>query len=276
MSEYETIFTEDQGDVRLVTLNRPEKLNAWTPRMAEELADTIEDANGSGAIGSVVVTGAGRGFCAGADMEDTFAKRIAGEDPGADTASGQGGMPAGLDWVDLCRGSKPLIAAVNGACVGIGLTMILPFDVIIASDLARFGMGFIKVGLVPELASTRFLVQRVGPGKAAEFALSGDLWSARDALSAGLVERVVDAEEMLDETVQLAARIGANPAPQLLWTKHLLTVNAVETDLAAIQARESEVLRACWKSPEHKEAVLAFIEKRPAVFAPQEAAADSA
>src|SRR5207245_1914989 len=107
----------------------------------------------------------GRGFCAGADMQDTFAKRISGQDPGADTAHGFGGMPAGLDWVRMCRAAKPLVAAVNGACVGVGLTQILPFDVIVASENARFGMGFIKVGLVPELASTRLLAERVGPGR---------------------------------------------------------------------------------------------------------------
>ena len=173
------------------------------------------------------MTGEGRGFCAGADMEATFGVRIAGGDPGANTAEGQGGMPAGLDWVDLCRQSKPLIAAVNGAAVGIGMTMILPFDVIIASDKARFGMFFIKVGLVPELASTHFLVQRMGFGRASEMCLSGRLWSADEALAGGLVERVVAPDELLDDAVELASTIAANPAPQLQMIKQLLTANAV-------------------------------------------------
>src|SRR5687767_14450945 len=120
---FATILTERRDEVLLVTLNRPEKLNAWTPHMAEELRDAFEAANADPDVGAIVMTGAGRGFCAGADMADTFSVRIDGGDPGADTAGGQGGMPAGLDWVQLCRRSKPLVAAVNGAAVGIGVTM---------------------------------------------------------------------------------------------------------------------------------------------------------
>jgi enoyl-CoA hydratase/carnithine racemase len=151
---YEQILYETRGEVALVTLNRPEKLNAWTPRMAVEMAAAFGRANVDRAVGAIVVTGAGRGFCAGADMQDTFRSRIEGVDPGENTAEGEGGMPKGLDWVDLCRSSKPIVAAVNGAAVGIGMTMILPCDVILASEKAKFGMLFIKVGLVPELAST--------------------------------------------------------------------------------------------------------------------------
>src|SRR5690606_34634519 len=123
-------------------------------------------ANGDTGIGAIVTTGAGRGFCAGADMEDTFKTRISGGDPGADTAGGFGGMPKGLDWVALVRSSKPMVAAVNGAAVGIGVTMCLPMDQIVATPAAKFGMGFIKMGLVPELASTRLLADRVGFGRA--------------------------------------------------------------------------------------------------------------
>ena len=267
--EYEQIRSEQRGEVRLVTLNRPERLNAWTPRMAEELADAIEGANRAPDVGAIVLTGEGRGFCAGADMEDTFGVRLGGGDPGNDTASGSGGMPAGLDWVDLCRTSKPLIAAVNGAAVGIGMTMILPFDVIVASDAARFGMLFIRVGLVPELASTHFLVQRMGFGRASEMCLSGRLWSADEAFAGGLVERVVPAGALVDEAVDLASTIAGNPAPQLQMIKQLLTDNAVATDLREVQRRESTMLRDCWATPEHAEAVAAFMEKRAPHFPPR-------
>jgi enoyl-CoA hydratase/carnithine racemase len=260
--EYEQIRSERRGDVQLVTLNRPDRLNAWTPRMAEELADAFAAANEDSQVGAIVMTGEGRGFCAGADMEATFSVRIGGDDPGANTAEGQGGMPAGLDWVQLCRDSKPLIAAVNGAAVGIGMTMILPFDVIIASDTARFGMFFIKVGLVPELASTQLLVQRIGFGSASEMCLSGRLWSSSEALDAGLVQRVFPPEFLLDEALGLATTIAANPAPQLLMIKQLLTANAVEGDLRQVQRRESEMLRVCWETPEHAEAVAAFMQKK--------------
>jgi enoyl-CoA hydratase/carnithine racemase len=266
---YEQIRSERRGEVQLVTLARPERLNAWTPHMAEELADAFQRANRDPEIGAIVMTGEGRGFCAGADMEATFSVRIGGDDPGANTADGQGGMPAGLDWVKLCRESKPLLAAVNGAAVGIGMTMILPFDVVLAAEPARFGMFFIKVGLVPELASTQLLVQRVGFGHASELCLSGRLWSAAEAVAGGLAQRVVPADQLVDAAIELGSTIAGNPAPQLQMIKDLLTMNAVEGNLDAVQQRESDMLRICWKTSEHAEAVAAFMEKRPPAFGPR-------
>src|SRR3954470_20567164 len=267
---YERITYETRDAVALITLNRPEKLNAWTPGMAAEQAHAIQTANGDPQVGAIVMTGAGRGFCGGADMSETFGKRLDGVDPGENTAGGSGGMPADVDWVELCRTSKPLIAAVNGAAVGIGMTMILPFDVIIASDAARFGMFFIEVGLVPELASTYFLTQRMGLGRASEMCLSGRLWSAAEAYAGGLVERVVPADQLLDDALELAATIAANPAPQLQMVKQLLTQNATDADAQAVQRRETELLRECWETPEHAEAVAAFMEKRAPRFPPRQ------
>lgn len=264
--DYEQISVRHEDEVALLTLQRPERLNAWTPRMSVELAHAIEAANEDRAIGAIVVTGAGRGFCAGADMQDTFRTRLEGRDPGADTAEGQGGLPRGLDWVALVRASKPLVAAVNGAAVGVGLTMILPFDVIVASEAARFGMFFVKVGLVPELASTHFLVQRMGFGRASEMCLSGRLYGAAEAYEKGLADRLVPADELLPAALALAREIGANPPPQLRWIKELLTRNGVDGDLAAVQQRETERLRASWETPEHREAVDAFLAKRPPKF----------
>jgi enoyl-CoA hydratase/carnithine racemase len=234
--------------------------------MAVEQARAIEEANADPSIGAIVMTGAGRGFCAGADMEATFKSRIDGVDPGENTAGGSGGMPANIDWVGLARGSKPLIAAVNGAAVGIGMTMILPFDVILAAEQARFGMLFIKVGLVPELASTRFLVQRVGFGHASEMCLSGKLYGAAEVHAWGLVDHLCSADDLLPRAITLAGEVAQNPAPQLRMIKKLLTENSAETDLGAVQRLESELLRECWRSPEHKEAVQAFLEKRPPRF----------
>ena len=128
---YESIKYERRGAVALITLDRPDRLNAWTPGMASEQADAIRTANEDDEVGAIVMTGAGRGFCAGADIRDTFKSRLDGTDPGGDSEE-SGGMPADVDWVGLARESKPLIAAVNGAAVGIGMTMILPFDVIVA------------------------------------------------------------------------------------------------------------------------------------------------
>jgi enoyl-CoA hydratase/carnithine racemase len=260
------VLYEKRGSVALLTLNRPDKLNAWTPQMSLEQAAAIERANDDRSVGAIVMTGAGRGFCAGADMDRTFRARLEGRDPGGDTARGEGGLPAGLDWVALCRRSKPLVAAVNGVAVGVGLTMILPFDVIVASEKARFGMLFVKVGLVPELASSHFLTARLGIGKASEMCLTGRIYGAPEAAAFGLVDRLVEPEKLLDASIGVAAEIAANPDAALRMIKQLLTRNACQTDLQAVQRLESEMLRECWKSPEHAEAVRAFLEKRPPKF----------
>jgi enoyl-CoA hydratase/carnithine racemase len=257
---YETIAYERRDAVALITLNRPARMNAWTPRMASEQADAIRGANEDDEVGAIVMTGAGRGFCAGADMKDTFKKRLDGTDPGGDTEQ-SGGMPPDVDWVALVRESKPMLAAVNGAAVGIGMTMILPFDLIVASEQAKFGMLFIKVGLVPELASSRLLVQRVGFGRASEMCLTGRLYSGEEAHRIGLADRLAPADDLLDSTLELAGEIAANPRPQLRMIKRLLTENAVETDLRLVQQREHELIRECWRSPEHHQAVEAFLAK---------------
>jgi enoyl-CoA hydratase/carnithine racemase len=257
------------GEILVITLNRPEKLNAWTPTMADEQAQVIRAANDDPTIGAIVMTGAGRGFCAGADMDATFKTRIDGSDPGRDTAGGVGGMPNGLDWVALLRASKPIVCAINGAAVGIGVTMCLPADQIIASSVAKFGMGFIKMGLVPELASTRLLPARVGFGTASDLCLSGRIILADEALRIGLVDQVVEPDALVDTAIATASTYAANPDLQLRMTKQLLTDNIVETDLVAIQRSEQRRLAECWASPEHAEAVNAFLEKRPAIFRPQ-------
>ena len=266
--EYTQIEVSRNDEVAIITLNRPDKLNAWTPTMADEQAHAITVANDDATIGAMVLTGAGRGFCAGADMEATFQSRIAGTDPGRDTAGGVGGMPAGLDWVALVRASKPIVCAVNGAAIGIGVTMCLPSDQIVASTAAKFGMGFIKVGLVPELASTRLLAARVGFGRASDLFLSGRVISGGDAHRIGLADQLAEPDDLLATAVATARSYAANPDLQLRMTKQLLTENGVDTDLTAIQRREQQMLAECWKSPEHAEAVAAFLEKRPAVFRP--------
>jgi enoyl-CoA hydratase/carnithine racemase len=266
--EYTQIIVERRGDVALITLARPERLNAWTPRMADEQSHAITAANDDPSIGAIVMTGAGRGFCAGADMDATFKSRIDGVDPGNDTAGGRGGMPAGLDWVSLVRSSKPIVCAINGAAIGIGVTMCLPADQIIASTASKFGMGFIKMGLVPELASTRLLAARVGVGRASDLCLSGRIISGAEAHQIGLADQLTEPDALIDTAIAVAGSYAANPDLQLRMTKQLLTQNHVETDLALVQQREHAMLQQCWASPEHAEAVTAFLEKRPPVFRP--------
>lgn len=257
MTDYQTILVEQRGAVALLTLNRPDKLNAWTPQMMAELAAAIEAANADRSVGAIVLTGAGRGFCAGADISVVFE---AGADDPANRTSGR------IDWIGLCRRSKPLIAAVNGPAVGIGVTMILPFDVIVASEAAKFGLPFVKMGIVPELASSHFLTLRLGFGRASELALSGRLFTGTEALGYGLAQFLAPPDGLMEEALRIAGGIAANPDPMLRMTKELLARNAMEPDWHVVQQREGEKLALCWDMAEHKEAIAAFREKRPAKF----------
>lgn len=255
--QYEDILVDTDEDVCTITLNRPHRLNAWTGRMSAEMYDAIDDANGNPNVGAIVITGAGRGFCAGADIKDNFKARL---DESGESVAMRG------DWIELVRSSKPLIAAVNGACVGVGATMILPMDVIVASDQARFGMAFVRMGVTPELGSSHFLVARVGFGRASEMCLTGRLYSGEEALNLGLVDRLVAHEALLTEARDLAREIASNPAPHLRWVKELLTTNGFETDIKAVQKLEGEILSKAYQSQEHREAIDAFIEKRDPDF----------
>ncbi|WP_416898503.1 MAG: enoyl-CoA hydratase/isomerase family protein [Minwuia sp.] len=257
---YEQITYETDGPVATLTLNRPEKLNAWTYTMRREMVDAITLANEDPAIGAVIVTGAGRGFCAGADIGATFNAQIKGENVRSKDVAG------GIDWVAFVRESKPLIAAVNGAAVGVGLSQILSFDVIVAARSAKMAAPFVRVGVVPELASSHFLIQRMGFGRASEFALTARFMEGEEAAATGLVDRVVDDAALMETARGIAAAISANPDRQLRWAKQLFSQNGSETDLKLVQKREQELLAEAYKSPEHKEAVDAFLNKRKPVF----------
>lgn len=253
---FEQILTEQRDRVLLITLHRPDRLNAWTPQMMGELFAAIGAANDDPGVGAIVVTGAGRGFCAGADMEAVF----------SGSADGDEVMASAADWVSFCRSSKPLVAAINGAAIGVGITMVLPFDRLLASDDAKISMRFVKLGIVPELASTHFLVSRCGWGAASWLALSGDTVPAAEAARLGLVDEVCAADALVDEAIARAAVLGANPPLAVRLIKDLLTVNAAETDLAAAQGRELRSLSTASASADHREAVRAFLEKRPPNF----------
>ena len=144
--------------------------------------------------------------------------------------------------------------------------MILPFDVIISSQNAKFGMVFIKMGLVPELASTHFLVSRVGWGRANEMMLSGHIYSGEEVNKFGLVEHLTEPEELMNKAFEIANRMANNPDKQLRMTKRLLTTNSVTTDLKAAEELETKFLQECWETEEHKEAVSAFLDKRKPNF----------
>ena len=266
-TSFETILLDKADEIAVITLNRPERLNAWTGRMNAELQAAISACNDDADVGAMVVTGAGRGFCAGADIRDSFKARMSrtdGVDAADDDSQAAEGTPG--DWIELVRSSKPLIAAVNGASVGVGATMILPMDVIIASEDAKFGMVFVKMGVTPELGSSHFLVQRVGFGAASEMCLTARLYSGKEAFDMGLADRLVPAADLLRDAKAMARTMAANPSRHLRWVKQLLSANGSETDIAKVQRREAEVLAKAYVSTEHKEAVNAFLAKRQPVF----------
>jgi enoyl-CoA hydratase/carnithine racemase len=264
MPDYETILYERRGRVGLITLNRPQKLNAWTPRMEAEFIDIVNAASSDREVGALVVTGAGRGFCAGADISAWF----------QDTASGgqrRVGSPLleedGSPEVPIAlRRGKPVIAAINGPAIGVGLTMPLACDIRIASERATFSVRFVRVGLTPECGSSRNLPAVAGMGNALFLALTGRIVDAAEAKERGLVDRVVPHEQLMDEAIALAEEIAANPVDAVWSAKRLLYENAAEADLRRVVTQEGHVIRQVRVLPDHAEAVRAFVEKREPRF----------
>ena len=256
---FETLLYEVRGEVALVHLNRPDRLNAYTDQMRQELVQAMEAVNADPSLGAMVLTGSGRGFCAGADIRDTFKARM-GDDGANDRRS------AGRDFVQLVRRSKPLVAAVNGHAVGVGLTMILGFDIILCSEEARFQCAFAKMGVVTELGSSHYLVQRMGFGRASDLALTARRIDGREAVGLGLADRLVPHERLVEEAVETAQTIAAHPDRPLRMMKDLFNRNGTDNDLDAVIAQEQEYLLECYASADHKEAVNAFLEKRAPVF----------
>ncbi len=259
---YEQILTEQRGRVGIITRNNPDRLNALNDRMEAEMRLAIESYNNDPGVGAIVLTGAGRAFCAGAD--------IGGWKRGIESQE-QGGREMRIrgeeeNWVNFVQRSKPIICAINGHAIGAGLTITLSCDVRIASERARLSMRFVRVGVLPELASTRLLVNIVGLGQALELMLSGRIIEAAEAGRIGLVNRVVPAEELMDKAVETAAEIAFNPAESLAAIKRTTWANLTEPDLGEIMQREVREFNLAMQRPYFKEAVQAFTEKRQPDF----------
>lgn len=266
---YETILVDQQDGVVTLTMNRPERLNAWTYKMGAELDAAIKEGNADDSVIAFVLTGAGRGFCAGADVQDVFAAQSdGGSDPRKEANSGV--KPT--NWVDLVRASKPMVAAVNGAAIGVGLTQILPMDSIVAADGAKLSVRFIKMGVVPELASSHYLPARVGFGAANELMLTGKTITAAEAHQLGLVDKLAEPDTLLTVARDTARAMGENPQAALRMVKELITKNMGEGSIDEVQRRELSALAQAYKTPEHKEAIAAFLEKRAPDFAGARAA----
>jgi enoyl-CoA hydratase/carnithine racemase len=266
--DFEQIKTDLAERVLTITLNRPERLNAWTAQMGEELRAAFDRADADDEVRAVIVTGAGRGFCAGADLAsggDTFDYRArAGEGTGAgDVPRDNGGQLT----LRIFESTKPVIAAINGPAVGVGATMTLPMDVRLASESARMGFVFVRRGIVPEACSSWFLPRLVGISRAMEWVATGRVFEAQEALQGGLVRSVHPPGELLDAAHALAREIADNAAPvsvalarQMMWR-----MLGAEHPMIAHRA-DSRGLFVRGQAEDVREGIAAFLDKRPAQF----------
>jgi enoyl-CoA hydratase/carnithine racemase len=262
--EFEQIRYEVADRVLTITLNRPDRLNAWTPTMQGELIEAFDRADADDDVRAIVVTGEGRGFCAGADLEgggSTFDWRE--REAEGDVPRDGGGRFA----LRVFQSTKPVIAAINGPAVGVGVTMTLPMDIRLAADDAKLGFVFARRGIVPEAASSWFLPRIVGISRAMEWVSTGRVFSAEEAHAGGLVRSLHPKEELLDTAYGLAREIAGNTAPvsvalarRMLWTM-LGAAHPMEAHRA-----DSRAMFARGQSDDAREGVTSFLEKRPAEF----------
>jgi enoyl-CoA hydratase/carnithine racemase len=252
----------DRG-VLTVRLHRPDRLNAFSPAMQEEILELLDEVDRNDEIRVAIFTGEGRAFCAGADLGAGGGTFDRSSEESAELHRDGGGLVA----LRLFECRKPLVAAINGPAVGVGVTMTLPMDVRIASERARFGFVFARRGIVPEACSSWFLPRIVGIGQAMEWVATGRIFSAEEALAGRLVSRVVAHEELLPTARALALEIAENTSAvsvalsrQLLW-KMLGADHPMEAHRI-----DSLAMFALGQSPDGYEGVRSFLEKRPARF----------
>jgi enoyl-CoA hydratase/carnithine racemase len=230
------IVTDVADGIGTLTLNRPEKLNAYTTEMGEEVTAVLRAWRDDPAVRAVIVTGAGRGFCAGVDLEHLAAHQ-AGANASKGPRLGEEDFLRKLP-LELVEYPKPLVAAVNGPAIGVGVTMILPFDVRIASETAQLGLAFVKLGILPGLGSTHLLPRLVGRAKALELVLTARKLEAREALEIGLVNHVVPPEKLAGAARELAAQIAAHRPEVVAAAKAAVNYGAEHTMEEAMRNEE--------------------------------------
>ncbi len=261
---FEQITTEVSERVLTITLNRPERLNAWTPTMAQELIEAFDRADADDEVRVIIVTGAGRGFCAGADLAaggETFDYR---------KRESTGPVPrdnGGVVVLRIFASTKPVIAAINGPAVGVGATMTLPMDIRLAADDARMGFVFVRRGIVPEACSSWFLPRIVGIGRAMEWVATGRVFSAQEGLDGGLLRSLHPSGELLQAARDIACEIAENTAPVsvALARRMLWTMLGAEHPMLAHRA-DSRGMFYRGQSADAAEGITAFLQKRPAQF----------
>lgn len=280
---YHNILYEVAEGIATITLNRPDRRNAVSPAMIEEIVDALDRADADDAVRVVIFAGAGKVFCAGADLSEgdkTFDYAAQGmaspirADGSIDYAHPAVRDGAGLLTLRIYRCLKPVVGAVHGAAVGVGVTMLLPMDLRIAAEGTRFGFVFTRRGIVPEGASTWFLPRLVGMGTAADWMLSGRLFPAEEARDKGLVATVTGPEGALAAARAWAAEVVAQTAPvSVALTRQMLWRMAAADHPMAAHRLDSRGVYVRGRQADAREGVTAFLEKRPAVF-PDRVSAD--
>lgn len=274
---YQQIRYDNDDGVLTITLNRPDQLNAFTPVMAEELIDAFQRASSDDAVRAVIVTGAGRAFCAGMDLsapgnvfglDESIQPTIADMHERLDDPVIVKGVrdTGGRVTLSIFECTKPVIAAINGAAVGIGATMTLATDIRLASDKARIGFVFGKIGIVPEACSSWFLPRIVGVSQALEWVYSADVFDADEAKRGGLVKAVLPAEQLLTEAKSLARRFVENRSPvAIALARQMIYRNAAQSH--PLEAHRIDSLAMFYTSiGDGKEGVQSFLEKRTPSF----------
>ncbi len=274
--QYNTIDYQAKDFILTLTLHRPEQLNAFTVEMAHELVHAFDRASADDAVRAIVVTGAGRAFCAGMDLSiegnvfglnEQLRPSMQDMDDRLDDPEILDGVrdAGGLVTLAIYRCTKPVIAAINGAAVGIGATMTCAMDIRLASVHARIGFVFNKIGIVPEACSSWFLPRIVGISRALEWVYSAEILKPEEALAAGFVKAVVPADELLDTAYRIAAKIATHSPVAVALTRQMMYRNAAQPDPTA--AHKVDSLAMFYTSiTGGKEGVASFLEKRPANY----------
>ena len=255
MTDYETILVETRGRVGWITLNRPEALNALNSQVMRDVVAAAEAFDADQAIGAIVVTGSERAFAAGADIKEMESKSGL-EMVMTDHFGG---------WADFAKVRTPVIAAVSGYALGGGCELAMMCDIILAADTAKFGQPEISLAVIPGMGGTQRLIRAVGYYKAAELVLTGRMMDAAEAERAGLVSRVVEASDLLDEAAKTAETIASKSLPSVFAAKAALDA-AMETTLAEGLRFESRAFAALFDTQDQKEGMAAFREKRAPRF----------
>jgi len=253
------VLYEVQGRTALITLNRPERLNAWNGDLAAGYFGALDQAAADPGVGAIVVTGAGRGFCAGADMD--VLQGIGGGGDG-------GGARETRDATYALSIPKPIIAAVNGACAGLGLVHAVACDIRFAAEGAKFTTAFSRRGLIAEHGISWTLPRLVGQANALDLLMSGRVVLADEAKELGLVSRVYAREELLAETMAYADDMATNAAPTSMAIMKHQVYNHPQLPLGEAMAESNGLMRASLRRADFKEGVSSFLEKRPPVFEP--------